>query len=230
MACRSVDIAAGVGLRPGLCEVGVMKTGGDSTHRPGILAALLGAALTLAPGLAHANVVATPGMIAGMGVLASLFTAILSIALELPVLQIAARRLGVLQASLGELAGRLVAANLVSQLVLWALLIALPSIAFPALNALLGYDGSRPMLAGSPHPPFVYLALSRTQAAQAIYFVAAWVIIVLVAEAAVVAVEYGFLRRAPKVTARQALALVSVANAFSFGVGSIFMPWWDVVP
>ncbi len=195
------------------------------------LATLLGAALALYPGLAHANVVATSEMIVVMGVFAGLFTAILSIALELPILLIGARGLWIWQTHIREFVGRVVAANVMSQMLLWALLIVLPPAVFPALNTLLGHAGSRaPMLTGRPYPPFVQLVLDRTQLPDATSFLIAWVIIVLVAEAAVGAVEYWFYRRRMKVTAKQALGLVVSANAFSFGVGSIFLPWWDVVP
>lgn len=195
------------------------------TRQMKALAPLLGPALALAPSLAHANVVATPEMIAVMGVFAGLFTAILSIGLELPVVLLGARRLGIWGIAARSFWRRLIAANVLSQLLLWALLIALPPIVFPALNTLLGHAGSRPpLLAGSRYPQFVYLVLGRAQLPDATYFGVAWALIVLVAEAAVVAVEYWFYRRTPKVTARQALGMAVAANALSFGVGSIFLP------
>lgn len=208
-----------------------MKAIGASAHRLKALAPLLAAMLALAPSLARADMSPTPELIATLGVFAGFVTAILSIVLELPVVLLGASRLGVSGMAFQRLWRRLIAANVVSQMALWAFLIALPPILFPALNALLGHAGSRsPLLAGKQYPPFVYLALDRAQAEHAIYFQLAWVLIVLMAEAAVVVVEYWFYRKVPKVTLGHALGLAVVANAFSFGVGSLFLPWWDVVP
>ncbi|MHB1162813.1 MAG: hypothetical protein ACYC3V_21135 [Chloroflexota bacterium] len=196
-------------------------------RRRRVLASLLAVALALTPGVASADMTPPLWMIASLGLFACGITAIVTIGLETPVVLFYEWKWRLPTGSL--LWERAVPGNVASQLLLWTLLIALPTVVFAALNALLGHAPSQPPRLQWLDPRSVRLAFDATHAVHADYFRFAWALIVLTAEAAVVAVEYWFYRRAPKLTPRQALVLAMTANAFSFGVGSIILPWWKVV-